>query len=119
MIENKFSRLLQDKMISPQRRTQRRARVAGCGLDKDVVERRLAEDTAIGHAVQHDATRNAKFLKAGLPVQMIGHLQQNLFGCKLNAGRHIRINLVLRGYAVIPLWMVALGVRRLRVKVDI
>ena len=58
------ARLLQELMPDEQGRAQRAAGVAGRGLDPEVVERPLAEQPAVGHAVERDAAGQDQVLHA-------------------------------------------------------
>ena len=49
----------------PERRAERAAGIAGRRLDPDVVERALAQQLAVGHAVQRDAAGQAEIARAG------------------------------------------------------
>ena len=56
-------------MPDEQGRAQRAAGVAGRGLDPDVVERPLAEQPAVGHAVQRHAAGQDEVLLPGLRLR--------------------------------------------------
>ena len=61
----RVARLAEQLMPDEQRGSERTARVAGGGLNPQILERAFAEDAAVRHAVERDASREAQFLLAG------------------------------------------------------
>ncbi len=86
-------------MPDEQSHAQGSACVAGGRLDPQVGVRTLAQDAAVGHAVQRHAASQAQPRQTGLFVDMTGHAEQNLLGHGLDRRRQIHL---------------ALGQRRLR-----
>ena len=86
--------IAEQHVVGPERRAQRASAVAGCRLNEDVLERRLAQDAMIGHAVQPHATGDAQILQAGFFVQLAGHADQHFFRHLLDAGGDVGVVLV-------------------------
>ena len=61
------TRFFQELMPDEQGRAQCPARITGRRLDPDVIECPVAQQTAIGHAIEPDAACHDEVLHAGLP----------------------------------------------------
>jgi hypothetical protein len=73
---------------------QRASRVAGGRLDPDVLERALAEQLAVRHAVQRDASGEHQVPQPGLPVDVAAHAEHGVLGERLDARRQIHVPLL-------------------------
>ena len=82
-------------MVEPvgQRRPERAPRIAGSGLNPEPLERPLAEQPAVGHAVERHATGQAEVRQARLCMNMPGHSQDNLLEHLLDAGGEVHLPL--------------------------
>src|SRR5262245_40519802 len=69
------------------------ARVAGGGLDPDVVEQLLAQNQAVRYAIERDAASQAELFHSRLPLNETGHFQNRLFGDLLNAASQVHFPL--------------------------
>ena len=67
------------------------ARVPARRLDPEVLERALAQDPTVGHAVEGDPAREAQVRFAGHGVRMAGHAQDHLLGDLLDRAREIHL----------------------------
>ena len=75
------------------RDTQRPARVAGGRLDPEPLERPLAQDAPIRHAIQRHPAREAEILHSGIAVQRARHAQHDLLAHHLHRAREIHLAL--------------------------
>ena len=81
-------------MIGGEGRAQRAAGIAGGGLDPDVVEAPVAQDLAVGDAVQRDAAGQAQVRHPGLRcARARGQAQHDLLGHGLDGGGEIHLAL--------------------------
>ena len=69
------------------------ARVAGGRLNPQLVERALAQNPPVGHAVERDAAGQAEFLHPRLGVDVPGHPQHDLLGDGLDRGGEVHVAL--------------------------
>ena len=69
-----------------ERDPQRSHGIARRRLDPDVVERPLAQDTAVADAVEGDPASQTQVPLAGLPVYVTGDREHDLLGDQLNGG---------------------------------
>ena len=83
------------EMVEPvgQRRPERAPRIAGSGLDPEPLERPLAEQSAVGHAVERHATGQAEVREARLRMNVPGHSQDDLLEHLLDAGGEVHLPL--------------------------
>ena len=81
-------------MPDEQGRAERPAGVAGRRLDPDVVERPLAQQPAVGHAVERDAAGQDEVLHAGSRVNVAADPQHDLLGHRLDAGGQVHVPLL-------------------------
>ena len=70
-------------------RAQTAACVAGRRLHEQPVERPLAQEAAVGHAVQRDAARHAQVDASVRAVELAGLVEQDLLQAGLRAARHV------------------------------
>ena len=68
-------------------------RVAGSGLDPDVVVRSLTEKTAISHTVERNTSGQADPLEAGLLVGRVRHPHHDLFARVLHGASEVHLAL--------------------------
>ena len=83
-------------MPDEQGRPQRAAGIARRRLNPDVVEWPLAEQPAVGHAVERHAACQDQVLHAGLAVDVPADPQHDLLGHRLDAGRQVHVPLLQR-----------------------
>ena len=81
-------------MPGKQRGAERAAGVAGRGLNPDVVERALAQQSAIGDAVQRHAAGQTRFFMPVSAMHLLANGQHGLLGDGLNARREIHVPLL-------------------------
>ena len=74
-----------------QRRAQRGARVPGGRLDPDLLERPLAQQPGVGHAVERDAARHRQTALAGLAVQPASEVEQHVLDGPLDRGGEVGV----------------------------
>ncbi len=87
--------LAQDLVPGKQRGTQGTARIARGGLNPDVLERALAEQPAVGDAVQRHAAGHHQILgPSGALPGVTGRLEHHVLGDPLNTGRQIHVPLL-------------------------
>ena len=72
---------------------QRAAGIARRRLDPEALERTLAQDPAVPHAVERDPTREAELLHAGEPVRRARHAQHRHLADFLNRTRDVEVAL--------------------------
>ncbi len=77
-----------------ERRAERASGIAGRGLYPEVLERALAHDASVGHAVEGHAARHAQVAKARPAVEIAGHPENDLLGHLLYAGGHVEVELL-------------------------
>ena len=87
-------------MPDEQGRAQCPAGIAGRRLDPDVVECPLAEQPAIGHAVERDAAGHDEMLHAGSCANVAADPKHDLLGHVLDAGRQIHVPLLEGGLRI-------------------
>ena len=87
------ARLAEEGVIADQRRTERAAGIAGGGLHPDVVENALAQDLAVGDAVERHAAGQAQMALARLGAHRAGEPQHHLLRHRLDRGRHVHVEL--------------------------
>ncbi len=80
-------------MPADQRGSDCATRIARGGLDPEALERSLAKEPAIAHAVERDAARQAEIFRTGRLLRVAGHLQDDLLGHILNRTREIHLAL--------------------------
>src|SRR3954463_15889115 len=90
------SRFVQQLMPHEHRRAKRAAGVSSCGLNPDVLEGTLAEELAVGHAIQRHAAGEHEIAFASLLVNMASHAEHALFGDALDAGGEVHVPLIER-----------------------
>ena len=78
------SRLAFVKVVRGQRGTQGAARIAGSGLNPDVLKTSIAQDPAIGHAIQCHSSSETQVFCPSLFRQGTGHAQYHFFQTGLN-----------------------------------
>ena len=74
--------------------------IAGGGLNPDVVEDSLAQDAAVGDAVQGDAAGEAKIFEAGFAAGVAGDAKHDLFGHVLDGAGEVHVALGEGGFGV-------------------
>ncbi len=80
-------------MPAVQRRADGAARVAGRGLDPEVLERPLAQQDTIGDAVERDATRETRVAFSGGFRGRARHREHDVFGDDLDRRRKVELAL--------------------------
>ena len=78
---------------APQCGTKRSSGIAGRRLDPDVLKKLFTEKAAIGDTIKGDSTGQTKILRPGRAADMTRHLEDNIFGHRLYARRHIHVAL--------------------------
>ena len=86
-----LARLSHHVVPGQQGRSQGAPRVARGGLDPDLVEGALPEQSAVGDAVQRDAPGHDKSLRARQPLDVVGRLQHDLFAHRLDRGGQVHL----------------------------
>ena len=90
----RLPRVVQQLIPDEQRGAERAARIAGSRLNPDVIERPLAQDPPVTHAVQRDAAGQHKFLQSGEAMRLARHPQHRLLGNQLNACGKVHVPLL-------------------------
>jgi hypothetical protein len=72
-------------------RAERPAGIARGRLDPDLLERTVAQDPAVAHAVERDAARHAQILRAGHFVHVTRRLEHRVFGDGLDRRREVHV----------------------------
>ena len=85
----------EDGVVDVERCANRAAAVSGRRLHVELLERRLPEDPAIGHAVQGHAAGHAEAGKARLGMESQCHGEERLLCDELDAGCNVGVVLVL------------------------
>ncbi len=80
-------------MIADQRGAQSAARIAGGGLDVDLLEAAVAQDLAVRHAVERNAAGQAQIPDPGFLAQRSRQPQHDLLGHRLNRRRQVHVAL--------------------------
>ena len=93
-IEPVCPRLVEQLVPDEQRRAQRAAGVAGRRLNPDVVERPLAQQPAVGHAVERHAAGQHQTRHARLAEQLPADREHRVFGHRLDARRQVHVPLL-------------------------
>ena len=86
-------------MIGGECRAQRAAGIAGRRLDPDALELSLAQDLAIGDAVERDASGETEVRHAGFGSERAGETQDNLLGDRLDRSGDVHLALADRVFA--------------------
>src|SRR5439155_23055020 len=107
MVHHELPGMTEHLVIDMQRGPDGSTAVSRGRLHVDVLERRLAEDPAVGHAVQGHAAGQAEAAQVRSTVERPHHRDQDLFGDVLNTGRDIRIVLVAPAQLLVVRWAVA------------
>ena len=94
------TRFFQELMPDEQGRAQCPARITGRRLDPDVVECPVAQQTAIGHAIEPDAACHDEVLHAGLRANVAADAKEDLLGHILDAGRQVHVPLLEGGLRI-------------------
>src|SRR2546425_7762608 len=103
VFHDKITWLPEQRVVCPQRCSQRASTIAGGRLYIEFLERGVLEDAGIGHAVEAHTTGDAEPLQASLLAQVIGHANQQFLRNPLNAGRDVGVVLVqLRKFFKVP-----------------
>ena len=87
------ARLAGLQVIGAQRRTQRAAGVASGWLNPHALELAVAQDLAVGHAVQCHAAGETKVLCAGFRCQRARKAQHHFLGDALHRGCDVHVEL--------------------------
>ena len=88
--------VVQELVPDEQGRPERPAGVAGGRLDPEVVEVALAEQPAVGHAVQRHAAGQDQVLHPGPRVHVAADPEHDLLGHGLDAGGQVHVPLLER-----------------------
>ncbi len=94
-------RLTQNSVISIECRTNGTAAVTGRWLNIQLLNRCFTHNPSIRHAIKSHSSCHAESLDAKLLVDLLSHIEQNLFGDRLDTCRNIRVVLVLLAKLVI------------------
>lgn len=86
-------------VIGGECRAQRAAGIAGRWLDPDALELSLAQDLAIGDAVERDAAGETEVRHAGFGSERAGETQDNLLGDRLDRSGDVHLALADRVFA--------------------
>src|SRR5262249_17290965 len=89
------ARLSQQCVVRVERRADCSAAVSGGGLDVELLDRRFADDSPVGDAVQRHAASQAPPLEAPLPVDRTDPLHAERFRNLLDAGGDVGVMLVV------------------------
>ena len=87
------ARLLEVPMPGELRHAERAAGVAGRGLDPELLERALAQQPAVAHAVERDAAGEAEPVEPGLAVHRARHAEHDLLGHDLDRAGEVHLPL--------------------------
>src|ERR1700759_3992899 len=80
-------------MADGQRCTERPAGIARSRLDPQLLELTVAQDLAVGYAIERDPARETKISRARLVGDAAREPRNNLFGHGLHRGREIHFSL--------------------------
>ena len=80
----RLARLVLEQVVGGERRADRPAGIARRRLDPDPLEPAIAQDPAVGDAVERDAARQTQVLLPALARQRPGEAQHHLLGHRLN-----------------------------------
>src|SRR5437868_4029493 len=94
MIHAESPRLAEERVVSPQCGSQGPSTVAGSRLNKNLLEGGLANNAAVGHAVQTYPTSDTQILHARGLLEIPRHAEHQFFGDLLNAGGDVGVMLV-------------------------
>ena len=94
----RLARFLQQLMPHEPGRSERSARVAGRGLDPNIVERPFAQQPPIGHAIQGNAAGQHQISLHRFFMQIAAEPQHHVFRHHLDACRQIHVPLQQVGF---------------------